>query len=340
LLSSPLSTPATAVASTATVWRQAQSSPLQLLLLLLSVVVAAVVLLLRCLQSLLLNGILTATLAHRLIDYKLPLLQVLSWSLCIYHLLLLLLHGHHAALFRRHRVFNYHDTIVDLGPIELLNGCCGTIFLCVDERGRAQILPNRVVIVLRGKQRAAPLEQLLQICDSHSVSVDVTNLKLALTHGTLDHESLLRGGDDDLLLNFLPHWLLLHHLWLQRWRVLDNWLLLLYHLLLLLLEGNGLILNDGLHHDLLLSRRVHNLDHLCLVIEAPTLSEQLLLQKLLAPLSYDLLGWGDNDYWLSPLLLCLLHDDLWLLLAGGNLLRHLLVDRGSHSAALLLLLNV
>ncbi len=61
-----------------------------------------------------------------------------------------------------HSVLNLHRAVIELRPIELLDGVLGRAGLCVDERSGAQILTLHVPVEARSDQRSTLREEFLQ----------------------------------------------------------------------------------------------------------------------------------------------------------------------------------
>ena len=69
----------------------------------------------------------------------------------------------------------------------------------IDQCGRAEILPEHILVEIGVYQDAALREELIEVRNSHSVSIDVANLELALSESTLGRLLLLVEGQRLLL---------------------------------------------------------------------------------------------------------------------------------------------
>ena len=69
----------------------------------------------------------------------------------------------------------------------------------IDQCGRAEILPEHVLVEIGIYQDAALREQLIEVRNGHSVRIDVANLELALSESTLGRLLLLVEGQRLLL---------------------------------------------------------------------------------------------------------------------------------------------
>ena len=69
----------------------------------------------------------------------------------------------------------------------------------IDQCGRAEILPEHILVEIGVYQDAALREELIEVRNGHSVSIDVANLELALSESTLGRLLLLVEGQRLLL---------------------------------------------------------------------------------------------------------------------------------------------
>ena len=70
----------------------------------------------------------------------------------------------------------------------------------INQRGRAEILPEHILVEIGVDQDAALGEELVEVGNSHSIRVNVADLKLALSEGSLGRLLLLLVDSQCLLL--------------------------------------------------------------------------------------------------------------------------------------------
>lgn len=69
----------------------------------------------------------------------------------------------------------------------------------IDQCGRAEILPEHILVEIGVYQDAALRKELIEVRNGHSVRIDVANLELALSESTLGRLLLLVEGQRLLL---------------------------------------------------------------------------------------------------------------------------------------------
>ena len=69
----------------------------------------------------------------------------------------------------------------------------------IDQCGRAEILPEHILVEIGVYQDAALRKELIEVRNGHSVRIDVADLELALSESTLGRLLLLVEGQRLLL---------------------------------------------------------------------------------------------------------------------------------------------